>query len=121
MDKYADKPDMIETYFDLETLQESTQTSFTGTLDPAENEAILVHTFMAGDELRLKIIGDAAAKFYLSNTANGINSTAVDVAANTQTIVAVDDFAVPDYATYRYLTVVNTGNSVTTKYEVEVL
>jgi phosphoribosylamine--glycine ligase len=35
--------------------------------------------------------------------------------------LAVDDFAVPDYATYRYLTVVNTGNSFTTKYEVEVL
>ncbi len=121
MDKYADKPDMIETYFDLETLQESTQTSFTGTLDPAENEAVLVHTFMPGDELRLKIIGDAAAKFYLSNTPNGTNSIAVEVAANTQAIVTVDDFAITDYGNYRYLTVVNTGNSFTTKYEVEVL
>jgi hypothetical protein len=121
IDKYADNADLIESFFDLQTLQESTQTSFTGTLDPAENEAVLVHTFMTEDELRLKIIGDAAAKFYLSNTTNGTNSTAVEVAANTQVIIAVDDFAVSDYNTCRYLTVVNTSNSITTKYEVEVL
>ena len=121
MDKYADNPTLIENYFDLQTLQESTQTSFTGTLDPSENEAILVHTFTAGDQLSLKIIGDAPAKFYLSNTANGVNSELVQVAANTQITVDVTEFAVPDYHTYRYLTAVNTSNSITTKYVVEVL
>ncbi len=121
MDKYAANADIIESFFDLQTLQESTQTSFTGTLDSAENEAVLVHTFMPGDELRLKIIGNAAAKFYLSNTPNGTNSTAVEVAANTQAIISVDDFAITDYSNYRYLTVVNSSNGVTTKYEVEVL
>lgn len=121
IDKYYDNPQIIETYFDLATLQESTQTSFTGTLDPSENEAVLVHSFMAGDELRLKIIGNAPARFYLSNTPNGINSETVQVAGNTQLVTDVAEFAVPNYTTYRYLTVVNQSNSVTTKYEVEVL
>lgn len=121
IDKHYDAPQIIEAYFDLATLQESTQTSFTGTLDPSENEAVLVHSFVAGDELRLKIIGNAPARFYLSNTPNGINSETVQVAANTQLVVDVAEFAVPDYTTYRYLTVVNQSNSVTTKYEVEVL
>jgi hypothetical protein len=121
IDKFEATNSSIESFFDIETLQQSNQTNFTGTLDPSENEAILIHTFMAGDELRLKIIGDAPAKFYLSNSANGVNSELVQVAANTQVIIDVVEFAVPDYATYRYLTAVNTSNSITTKYEVEVL
>lgn len=121
MDKYADKPDTIASFFDLNTIRESTQTSFTGTLDPSENEAVLIHTFMAGDELRLKIIGNAAANFYLSNAANGTNSTAIEVKANEELIIEVDDFKVADYSTHRYLTVVNSSNSITTKYEAEVL
>ena len=121
IDKYAADTSIIETFFDLETLQQSTQTSFTGTLDPSENEAILVHTFIAGDELRLKITGNGAARFYLSNNANGTNSELVQVAANTTLVVAVDEFAVPDYHTYRYLTALNPSSSETLTYEVEVL
>ena len=121
MDKFADNPTIIETFFDLQTLQESSQTNFTGTLAPCENEAILVHTFMAGDELRLKIIGDAPALFYLSNVANGTNSQAIEVAANTQKIIDVAEFAIADYPNHRYLTVINSSHSVTTKYEVKVL
>jgi hypothetical protein len=121
IDKYYATPQMIESLFDVATLQEGNQTSFTGTLDPSENEAILIHTFLPTDELRLKIIGNAAARFFLSNNPNGINSEPVQVLANSQVITPVTEFSVTDYATYRYLTVVNQSNSVTTKYEVEVL
>ena len=121
IDKYYASPHIIASLFDIATLQESNQTSFTGTLNATENEAVLTHTFMATDTLRLKIIGNAAANFYLSNSPNGVNSQAVQIAANTQLITPVAEFAVPHYATYRYLTVVNESNSVTIKYEVEVL
>jgi hypothetical protein len=121
MDKYAENPQRIESFFDLATLQESSQTTFTGTLDPTENEAVLVHTFMAGDELRLKVTGNAPARFYLSNTPNGINSELVQVAGNTQLVTDVAEFAVPDYGTYRYLTALNNSTTETLKYEVEVL
>lgn len=121
MDKYAENPQRIESFFDLVTLQESSQTTFTGTLDPTENEAVLVHTFMAGDELRLKVTGNAPARFYLSNTPNGINSELVQVAGNTQLVTDVAEFAVPDYSTYRYLTALNNSTTETLKYEVEVL
>ncbi|MFY8005423.1 MAG: hypothetical protein ACOVNR_11270 [Chitinophagaceae bacterium] len=121
MNKHALQPQIIEAYFDLATLQQTNQTTFTGTLDPSENEAVLVHTFTEGDELRLKIIGNAPARFYLSNTPNGINSETVQVAANTQLVTDVAEFAAPNYSTYRYLTALNNSTTETLRYEVEVL
>lgn len=121
MDKHFNEPEIIESYFDLITLQESNQTSFTGTLDPAENEAVLVHTFLAGDELSIKITGNSAARFYLSNIANGVNSEMVQVAPGAAMVLDVAEFAVPDLTAYRFLTAVNPSNTDTLKYEVEVL
>jgi len=43
MVKYASDSDIIETYFDLQTIQQSTQTSFSGTIESGENEAMIIN------------------------------------------------------------------------------
>lgn len=120
MDAFWDKTDYIESMFDLETLRESPQTQFTGTLDPLENAAVFVRTFLADDELRLKSNGNAEIWFCLSNSKNGTNSAPVKVAANTEMTIEISAFNVPDYGTYRHLTAVNQSVSEVTMYEVEI-
>jgi len=121
MDAFFDKIDYIESMFDLATLRESSQRIFTGTLDPSENEAVLIHTFLADDELRLKSNGNATINFYLSDVANGVNSTPVTVNDGAETVIQISAFNVPDYGTFRYLTAVNQSAGETTQYVVEVL
>lgn len=121
MDNFWKNPDYIESMFDLQTLREGPQRIFTGTLDHSENEAVLIHTFLADDELRLKSNGNATIHFYLSNVPNGINSTPVVVGANLETTIPASTFLVPDYHKYKYLTAVNQSPTETTQYVVEVI
>jgi hypothetical protein len=121
MDAFWDKPNYIESMFDLTTLRESRQHIFTGTLDPSENEGVLIHTFLGDDKLRLKSNGNATINFYLSNVPNGTNSTPVVVGPNIELETEISAFNVPDYGTYRYLTAVNQSVSDSTQYIVEVL
>ena len=121
MDAFWDKPMYIESMFDLQTLRESDQRTFTGTLDPSENEAVLIHTFFADDELRLKNNGNADTFFYLATTANGTDSDPVKVLPNTEVVITISDFGAIDFGTHRYLTAVNQSPSITTQYVAEVL
>ena len=125
MDKYADTPEVIAPFFDLDVLRHGRQNVYTGTLDPAENEAVLIHTFTPDDELDLAIKGDPATpagtfvEFYLGSTPNGTDSTAIKVTANEATLsVTAAQFGIIDYAAHRYLTAVN-NNGMVLKYEVE--
>lgn len=125
MDKYADTPDLITPFFDLAVLRSTRQSVFTGTLDPAENEAVLTHTFMPDDELDLTITGDPGVpagvqvSFYLATTPNGTDSMAIKVAANEAIkSITASEFGIMDYSTHRYLTAVN-ENGMVLKYEVE--
>lgn len=127
INKTADQPLYIQPFFDLNVLRESRQSVFTGTLDPQENEAILIHTFAADDELQLTITGEPSTpagtmvSFYLATTPNGTDSTVVQVEANAAAItIEASAFGITDYATHRYLTVIN-GNDMELKYVVELL
>ncbi|MCF8459473.1 MAG: hypothetical protein K9G46_02020 [Flavobacteriales bacterium] len=127
INKGADTPQMIAPFFDLNVLRESRQTEFTGTLDPLENEAILIHTFVADDEMRIGIKGSATipngtmVNFYLASTPNGTDSTVVQVEADVlSTIIAAADFGITNYSTHRYLTVVN-PNAEEMRYVVELI
>ena len=120
MDNFFDKLEgIVNGLFDLEILRQHQQTIFTGTLDPSENEAVLIHTFLADDELRLKNKGDAPIAFYLSNVHNGTNSTAVTVAPQLETTIQAAAFGIADYGTYRYLTAVNQSIADATSYLIE--
>lgn len=125
IDKSADLPEYINPFFNLNVLRESNQVRFTGTLDPSENEAILIHTFLADDELQLEIIAatppppGTMVQFYLATTPGGTDSTAVAVEANVApTSITAAAFGIINYATHRYLTAINT-NAMQLKYVVE--
>jgi len=125
INKTAELPDYINAFFDLNVLRESNQVRFTGTLDPSETEAVLIHTFMADDEIQLEIIGDPApapgtmVQFYLATTPGGTDSTAVAIEANAApTTITAAAFGITDYAAHRYLTAINT-NAMELKYVVE--
>ncbi|MBK7149345.1 MAG: hypothetical protein IPH78_11125 [Bacteroidetes bacterium] len=107
INKFGDTPALIAPFFDVQTIRERDQRIFTGTLDPSEMEAILVHTFLADDELRLKITGDAPARFYLGSTTNATDSNFVEITGNHEQTITVNQFGITNYAEHRYLTVVN--------------
>ena len=114
INKVADQPQLIEALFDLNVLREGRQTSFTGTLAPMETEAVLIHTFLADDELILKIsaLPDTHVLFYLATTPGGTDSTAVQVESNVAaTTIEAAAFGITDYGTHHYLTVVNPNAS----------
>lgn len=121
MDAFWDKTKYIESMFDLQTLRETRQSIFTGTLDASENETVLIHTFLKDDKLRLRNNGNAVINFYLGTTTNSTNSTPVTVAANTEIVIAVSDFGAIDFGTHRHLTVVNQSQNDITLYEVQML
>lgn len=111
--------EQIANFFAVNLLRESDQRIYTGTLDPLENEAVLIHTFMADDEIRLKADGDAGVKFYLGTTPNNTDGNGITVNANQEITITASQFNPTDYATHRYLTAVNVTDNTTTKYLVE--
>lgn len=120
MDAFYDQPMYIESMFDLQTLRENRQTLFVGTLSPAENKAIVVHTFLADEELRLKNNGSAIIFFYLGKMANGIDSEPVKVNPNDEVVAIASEFGPLDFSVHRFLTAVNQSPAVVTQFEVEI-
>jgi hypothetical protein len=114
-----DLPQDIANFFAVNLIRESDQRIYTGTLDPLENEGVLIHTFMADDELRLKADGPAPVKFYLGTTPNNTDGNGITVEANQEITIPAKEFNPIDYATHRYLTAVNLTDNTTTKYLVE--
>lgn len=127
IDKWYDRPERIAPLFELGVLRDSDQVVFTGTLDPAEVEPLLIHTFLSDDELELVIKGDPATpagtmvQFYLATVAGGTVGTAVNVEVNAGPLsITAAAFGATNYGTHRYLTAVNT-NAVELHYAVELL
>lgn len=118
MDAFWDKPLYIESMFDLATLRDNSQTTYTGTLDPLENSAILTHTFVSDDELKLKNKGKGTLHFYLATMPNGTDSHSLIVEPNTEVVVPMTDFGIENYSLHRFLTVVNQSDNSVTKFEV---
>src|SRR3989304_2874521 len=126
--KYMNNPLTIAPFFELAELRGHQQVLFTGTLDPAENEPVLIHTFVADDEIRFQITidpkksapGKAQAEFYLATSAGGTYSTAVVITAGAEQKLFASAFGITDYGTHRYLTAINPGSS-TLDYEIELL
>ncbi|WP_432671799.1 hypothetical protein [Flavobacterium sp. SM2513] len=121
MDTFWDRLEYIESMFDLQTLRDNSQSIFTGKLEPKENEAVLVHTFLADDELKLRNKGAATIHFYLGTMANGTDSMPVMLEPMTELVIMISAFGVADYSLHRFLTVVNQSDTTVTKYEVDVL
>lgn len=120
MSKYMNSPLLIEPFFELTVLRDHQQVLFTGTLDPAENEAVLIHTFAADDEIRFKITGVGQGTFYLSTTPGGTDSTPIVIVGGAEQTLLASAFGITDYGTHRYLTAINNG-STALDFEIELL
>jgi len=127
IDKAADNPEFIAPLFDLNVLRQSDQERYTGTLIPGETEAVLIHTFM--DDDRIKVFIDSAetvpsgtmVQLYLATIPLGTDSTPVQVEADAAAVtIDVTAFGITDYHAHRYLTAVNT-NGIPLEYVVELL
>lgn len=125
INKGAEEAERIAPFFDLNVLRDSDQVRFTGTLDPAETEPVLIHTFASDDELEITIKADPATpagtmvQFYLSTVAGGTTGTPVQAEANAGPLtITAAAFGATNYGTHRFLTAVNT-NAVELQYVVE--
>ena len=108
MDNFCDTVALMCTLiFDLVTLRESNQVLFAGTIVRMGSKSILSHTFLPADQFAIKIIGTGSYKFYLSSTATGTESTAVDVLANIKTTITLSQFGVTDFPNHRFLNLVS--------------
>jgi hypothetical protein len=115
---YDQRESMCSTLIDLQTLRDKQQKLFTLTLAPGETKAVLTRTFVADDELRLKVDGNGPVAFYLASTPGGTNSTAVIRNSNQDQKAILSEFGITDYGTHRHLTAVN-QSGVETHIEVE--
>ncbi len=120
INKGAEMPAHIAPFFELNVLRKHNQVLFTGSLDANETEAILIHTFVADDEINLKLNGSGQAAFYLADTPGGTNSTAITVAGGAKQKHSLSEFGITEWGTHRYLTGVNTGGTAV-HFEIELL
>jgi hypothetical protein len=116
MDNFFDtRETLCPLLFDLVTLRVNPQTIYTGKLAASVTKAVLANTFVATGTMTVKLTVDS--KLYLSNTIGGTNSTPIAVPADIKTVVDVVGFGVTDYASFRFLTIVNQA-TVAGKYSV---
>lgn len=116
---YATRSAICKTVFDLELLRSKNQRKFTGTLEPDETEAVLLHTFVNTDTIKAKNVGLSAYKLFLSDIPNGTPGTGIEIPSNQTIELTISQFNAPDLATYRYITAVNTGTEEI-KYTIEI-
>ncbi len=119
INKFPDKPDMVRTLFDVESLTNPEQTIWKGHLDPSENHPTLTHTFEAGDIIRIKSTGKSDIMAYLASTPGGTDSEGVAINSGQQLKFDVIQFKVTDYSKNRFLTLVNVSDSKETRFIVE--
>ncbi len=101
----------IAPFFELTVLQRHDQVLFNGTLDANDTEAILIHTFVADDVIRIKLTGTGQASFYLASVTGGTDSDPVTIAGDTEQEITLSAFGVTEWGTHRFLTGVNQGNT----------
>ncbi len=120
MDFLGKTPLLIAPFFELSVLRNHLQVLFTGTLEVAEKEAVLIHTFVADDEFKIKLEGAGEVKFYLGSQSLETNSTPLVVNTDLETTYSASVFGDIDFGTHRFLTAVNTGGTEV-HYEIELL
>ncbi|MEI8087757.1 MAG: hypothetical protein WCG93_16220 [Paludibacter sp.] len=109
----------IKSLFDSETITDPAQVIWKGHLDALELHQVFIHTFMAGDIMRVKSIGSASVTVYLASTPGGTDSKGVVIDALKELKFDVALFAVADYNANRYLTIVNNSTTTETRFMVQ--
>jgi hypothetical protein len=114
IDAYFDDREMLcNAIFDLETLRNPEQQTFTMSLDVAERHDVATRTLLADDELRAKLTGPGRVHIFLASTPGGVDSTPVVVNTDADLRFAAAAFGITDYTTHRHITVVNESGATT--------
>jgi len=121
MDNFCDTIEtMCPLVFDLVTLRENPQTIFTGSVLAGLQTDMLAHTFLAVDEIAVKIIGKGTFKLVLASTVAGVDSTAIEITANIKQKITMSAFGITNYALHRYLNVISLSGDAAS-YRVQLL
>ena len=110
---YAQRDKMCKALFDLETLRNPEQTTFTALLAVAETRHMATRTLLPDDMIRAKLTGPGPIKLYLASTEGGSDSTAIDLGTDEEKTFPASAFGITDYATYRHLTAQNGSGAET--------
>ena len=117
---FEHRESILPLIIDLVTLREKVQSIYTGSILAGKTIAILAHTFLNTDSIRVNISGIGAYKLFLSTTNTGIDSKAILVNANLKTDILVSGFGVTDFVNHRFLNMINESGDVAT-YRIELL
>jgi len=121
MDSFYDTIDtMCPLVFDLVTLRENPQTIFTGSVLKGAHANILAHTFLATDEMAVKIVGSGTFKLFLASTDAGVDSIEIVMNANIKQTIKISGFGVTNFALHRFLNVTSLSGDAAT-YRVQLL
>jgi hypothetical protein len=111
---------LIQSMFDVETMQESHQSLFTGHLISLETEGILKHGFLSSDSFGAKSNGASAIGLWLGSAPLAKDSTMVTINANENREVLITEFGVGlDLNIHRDLTVQCLSTTLETQYRIQ--
>ncbi len=119
IDKFPEEPEKICAMFDVESICNPEQTIWKGRLDFSEKEAMMIHTFEAGDMIRGKSVEGGGFMLYLASTPGGTDSEKVVIEEGREWKFDVSEFHVTDYSVNRYLTIINMSDNKETRYLIE--
>lgn len=116
--KYTTNAAKVESFFDMKIMRRTSQTFFTGYLDPLEVYNVVKHTFTDKDEVYIRNTGDSVLQVYLSASKDGRPAaTAYKIAAGEQTVLVKLLGNIAD----SYLMVYNMDSKLKGGFEVELL
>ena len=118
MNKYAETPEKILAYFDLENIRSYQQAVFTGRIKAGATITIAKHTFKTGDEIYLENYSPVGLQFYLAANKNGLPGPKCYILANSN--VTVDIAELGDISN-AYLMVYNPDKVIAGEYRVELV
>jgi len=119
MSHFKERPADLQAYFDLETIRNHEQTSFTHNINGGETRLAITHTFADGEEVRLINEGNTALKYALCAEANdAITTPFVEVAALEETVVPASTLG---NLTNRFLKVENLDATEKGRYTIMLL
>ena len=116
--KYPANADKVESFYDMKIMRRTSQTFFTGYLDPLEVYTIVKHTFTDKDEVYIRNSGETVLQVYLAASKNARpTATAFKIAAGEQTVLVKLLGNIAD----SYLMVYNMDSKLKGGFEVELL
>ncbi len=116
---YKNTPEEATAFFDLQTIRNREQTTFSHNIPGGETRLAVTHTFEEGEQVRLTNQGETPLKFALCTEANDpLGTPSVEVPANDELVVSVDQLGT---LAQRFLKVQNLDETEGGRYSITLL